>query len=73
MELNSRTHVLVGLANPYLICEKCRAKVPYWHNPDRCDCNDEFFNAPCGDKADTISTCSSWSPVDGCSCTDKCK
>lgn len=71
--MNTQVHAKVGLANPYLICEQCKAKVPYWHNPDRCGCDGEFFNHPCGHKAGTVSTCVSWGPVDGCTCETPCK
>lgn len=66
----TRTHVLVGYANPFLVCAECRKKVPYWHDPDRCGCNGEWYLHPCEHKADIISTCPSWNPVEGCICTE---
>lgn len=68
--MSSREHVLSGLANPYLVCDICKQKVPYWHNPERC-CSDDFYNYPCGHQAGATSICPSWSPVDGCICKDK--
>lgn len=67
----TRTHVFVGFANPYLVCEICHQPVPRWHNRDKCGCEDEasFWNEPCGHTAGLIGTCPSWSPVDGCQCT----
>lgn len=73
MTVHTRTHVYVGFANPYLVCSECGGKVPYWHNPERCgsECNETYFNHPCGHKAEAVSVCYSWSPVDGCRCIDK--
>ncbi len=69
---NTRTHVLTGFANPYLVCEECKESVPYWHNPDRCGCGDSGFeNYPCEHTAGVISICASWNPVTGCECTNK--
>jgi hypothetical protein len=74
MATHTRTHVLIGFANPHFICEECRGKVLYWHNPERCGCDEEgFFNSPCEHKAGVISKCSTWDPVDGCSCEEPCK
>lgn len=71
---HTRTHVLIGFANPFLKCDECGAKVPYWHNPDRCGCGEEgFYNSPCGHMADITSTCPDWNPVEGCMCTERCK
>lgn len=69
--MSTRTHVLVGFANPYFKCDECGAPVPYWHNPERCDCDAKAFNSPCGHEADTTSRCPSWGPVDGCQCINK--
>lgn len=68
---NTRTHVLVGFANPYLFCDTCKVKVTYWHDPDRCGCDLEAFNHPCNHSLGVTSKCPTWSPVDGCICTDK--
>lgn len=69
---HTRTHTLIGFANPFLVCEECREKVPYWHNPDRCGCNEtKFWNSPCEHTAGVVSVCYSWGPVDGCQCNDK--
>lgn len=64
----TKTHVLVGFTNPYLVCEECREKVPFWHDPDRCGCNGETFNSPCKHKLGVVSTCPTWSPGHGCIC-----
>ena len=73
MVVHVRTHVQVGFANPYLICDECKSKVRYWHNPELCgnSCNVSTFNYPCGHVAGTTSKCLSWGPVDGCSCKEK--
>lgn len=72
MVVHTRVHVLVGFANPFLVCSECKAKVPYWHNPDRCGCDEEdFYNSPCKHVAEVISICPTWDPVEGCSCTNK--
>jgi hypothetical protein len=66
-------HVQIGFANPFLICNECKEKVPYWHDPNRCGpkCNDPFYNFPCEHTADVTSICPSWGPVDGCRCKNK--
>lgn len=69
---HTRTHVFVGFANPFLTCDECKEFVPYWHNPDRCGCNDYHYNVPCEHKAGVTSKCMSWGPVDGCSCDTPC-
>lgn len=71
IEMSTRTHTLVGLHNPYLICDECKVTVRYWHNPERCDCDDDFYNHPCLHKTGVTSICSTWGPVDGCICVDK--
>lgn len=73
MTVSTRTHVQIGFANPYLICETCRKRVPYWHDPDRCGCDSKVYNQPCGHTAEVISICMSWSPVYGCTCEDGCR
>lgn len=64
-------HIKVGLANPFLRCEQCTQRVPYWHNPERCGCGDAAFNYPCGCEAETYSLCSTWGPLEGCSCSEQ--
>lgn len=66
----AKTHVKVGFANPYLVCEECRKPTPYWHSNERCGpaCTESWFNYPCGHTAGVISICPSWSSVDGCKC-----
>lgn len=68
-----RAHVQVGFANPFLVCDECGEKVPYWHDPARCGprCDEDSFNYPCGHKAGITSVCYSWGPVDGCMCVNK--
>lgn len=68
MVVNVTTHVKVGFANPFLVCESCTLKVPYWHDPVRCGCSEVVFNYPCGHKANVVSLCPSWGPVNGCQC-----
>lgn len=67
------THVQIGFANPFLVCSTCGDRVPYWHDPDRCGCEDTFFNYPCKHKAEVVSRCPTWNPVYGCICEDGCK
>lgn len=75
---HTRTHVHVTFADPYLICEQCRAWVVGWHNPQRCDpsptrqfgCGKSATNLPCGHAAGVTSVCPSWSPVGGCHCRE---
>lgn len=65
---HTRTHVYVTFANPYLICDLCRAWVTRWHNNDKCVCPEECWLEPCSHNAEAVSACPSWSPVDGCQC-----
>lgn len=73
MSVHTQTHSYVGFANPFLVCDECKAKVPYWHDPDRCSpyCASESFNYPCQHKVGVTSKCFTWNPVDGCECIDK--
>lgn len=70
IDTTNRSHTLIGFANPFLICSKCRIPIKYWHDPDRCECTKKMYNAPCGHDVEVISMCPTWSPVDGCSCTE---
>jgi hypothetical protein len=72
MSTHTRVHVQIGLANPFLVCDECKGKVPYWHNPERCGCDDDFFNYPCEHKTGIHSTCPTWGPGDGCTCSTPC-
>ena len=69
----SSQHTLIGFANPYLVCDECTETVRYWHTDERCTtfCKDGFYNYPCEHTAGVTSKCPSWSPVDGCRCTNK--
>lgn len=69
----TRVHTQIGFANPFFKCDECGGKVPYWHNPERCGCDGEYFNYPCEHRAGITSTCPDWNPVDGCCCTVPCK
>jgi hypothetical protein len=71
--VSTRTHVLVGFANPFLKCDTCKEPVKYWHNPERCGCDDKYFNHPCEHTTGVTSKCPSWGPVDGCTCDTPCK
>lgn len=69
---NTRTHTFIGFANPYFRCDECKGKVRYWHNPERCGCDEEgFYNHPCEHKAGITSICPTWNPVEGCICSNK--
>jgi hypothetical protein len=66
---HTRTHTNIAFANPYLRCDRCRAWVTAWHNPDRCGCGENGWqNQPCGHRAGATTVCPSWGPVDGCRC-----
>lgn len=65
----TRTHVQTSFANPYLICDVCEQPVTGFHDRERCGCNDERCNVPCGHLG-VHSVCPSWSPVDGCCCLE---
>lgn len=68
---HTRTHVYVTFANPFLVCLRCRQPVHWWHNQDRCGCDDTWWNMPCGhERAGITSVCPSWGPVDGCTCME---
>lgn len=66
-------HVQVGYSNPFLVCEDCGNRVPYWHDPDLCGCDVGFFNYPCQHASEVISKCPTWDPVYSCICEDGCK
>ncbi len=68
---NTRTHVFIGLTNPFMCCLTCNEKVPYRHHFERCGCDGGNFNYPCEHPVGTTSICSSWGPVDGCQCKNK--
>lgn len=68
---STRTHVLIGFANPYFKCDTCKGPVKYWHNPDRCGCEDQSYNYPCEHALGITSICPDWNPVDGCMCKNK--
>ncbi len=72
MMSHTKPHVQVGFANPYMQCESCSHRVVYWHDSERCGCDEDYFNYPCGHNADAVSLCSTWNPVDGCSCETLC-
>lgn len=66
---HTRTHVHIEFADPYLTCDRCKAWVTGWHNPNRCGCDETGWqNLPCGHQSGATSACPSWSPVDGCRC-----
>lgn len=76
----TRTHLLTGLANPYLICDPaaggCGAPVAAFHDPDACGCRPEggFWNDPCGCAPSGVtSVCPSWGPGGGCTCEPTCE
>jgi hypothetical protein len=73
MTVLTEKHAHVGLANPFLICDECKKRVPYWHNPDRCGCDEVFYNYPCGHSTVTTSICPTWAPAYGCICDNGCK
>lgn len=64
------THVMVELANPFLVCDTCRKQVTAYHESEKCSpgCETPAFNFPCEDSLGITSLCPSWSPVDGCNC-----
>jgi hypothetical protein len=70
--MSTITHVQIGFANPYLICEICKRSARYWHDPDRCNCDSDFYNYPCEHPLGVISRCPTWNSVDGCLCEQPC-
>jgi hypothetical protein len=56
------------LANPYLVCGECGARVTRFGNIG--DGEGSVINLPCGHAADSRNTCPSWGPVDGCCCAE---
>ena len=71
MTAKTQAHTHTRFANPFLVCEKCRADVEAWHDPSRCGCGQPGFeNLPCGHQAGITSLCPSWSPVSGCRCKE---
>lgn len=70
-ESETRTHVLTGFANPYLVCDQCNKRAVYWHNPERCTCSGKIYNHPCGHPAGVTSICDTWNSVKGCQCENK--
>ncbi len=71
LDVSARTHIVVGYANPFFICNTCKDKVLYWHDPIRCKCGDKVFNHPCYHMTGVKSLCPTWEPVDGCHCENK--
>lgn len=49
--------------NPYLMCNQCK------HRAVGVDGQTLLF---CEHRAEVTSRCSTWSPVDGCTCTPTC-
>lgn len=64
----TRVHTEVTFANPHLRCDQCAQLVPAWHDNAACGCDEPSWNEPCGHSVGVTSGCSSWSPVDGCTC-----
>lgn len=74
MPTHTRTHVAIGFVNPHLACDRCRKPVAGCHDHEQCGpgCGAGTFNLPCECRhAGVTSTCPSWGPVDGCTCTPR--
>lgn len=65
---HTRTHVHITFADPYLTCDRCRAPVIGYHDPQRCGCDGGWQNVPCEHQAGVTTVCPSWGPVAGCEC-----
>lgn len=65
---HTRVHTFRAFANPHLVCGTCRHPAPRWHDSSKCGCTGDAWIDPCGHRAEAVSVCPSWSPVDGCSC-----
>lgn len=63
----THTYVIQPLADPYLRCEHCDHTIDGLIIAPGHD--EHMRNAPCRHLGLT-STCPSWSPVDGCRCTE---
>lgn len=68
--VRTKVHTFTSLANPFLVCLRCRRGVSAWHDSERCGCRAEGAgaNLPCGHAAGVESVCPSWSPIGGCGC-----
>lgn len=66
----TRVHTHVTFADPFLVCDECRNRVTGFHDPEHCGCTGDFHLLPCNHVAEPVSTCPSWSPVDGCRCQE---
>jgi hypothetical protein len=53
-------------ANRYFTCDECGR----WITGHGYVSITRWANVPCGHQADSHSACRTWSPVDGCQCTD---
>jgi hypothetical protein len=69
----TRVHTSVTFADPFLVCGDCGERAEGFHDPYRCGCEGTFHLKPCHHVAEPVSTCPSWSPVDGCRCPDPVK
>lgn len=77
MTVAVRTHTFVRFANRFLRCGRCGQPVGGWHDDQVCGtphepCPVDWYLSPCGHKAIAKSTCPSWSPVGGCTCSEPC-
>lgn len=68
----TRTHLTITPANPYLVCGQCGTRVEEFHD-DRCGCSESdgpLWLMPCDHRGDYRDLCPSWNPVDGCCCLE---
>lgn len=57
----------MSFANKFLVCAHCGGAV----YREVLGEDDVYRLLPCGHAAEAVSLCPSWSPVDGCLCSDE--
>lgn len=65
----THTYTVVRFADPYLVCEQCRARAEGYINAPGHE--EHMDNWPCQHRAPITSLCPSWGPVDGCQCAER--
>lgn len=56
---------VIEFANPNLVCMECLRPIRGWAQEQG---PGPGALIPCGHRSDAVSSCSSWGPVDGCTC-----
>lgn len=66
--IHTRTVNTIDPANPYLVCDQCKAWVDHFSHTG--EGQGPVRNEPCGHVGGYSNVCPSWSPVDGCRCAE---